>query len=698
MFNRTSSVVSMPKSTVSESTQLSTTSLVDFEVEGEFFHSSSKSFWDYKHNWFNIFENATLEHLFRLQHFTLNRKGVLISCFVGTIVQAVLLLLYLAAGNWRMVSFSMPAVLTFATCLAYVIYVNEVAHMQVVCGAIPVISQVVNAIQGYFESDDQVMNSKVYIFVIIYSVGLTAYFHSIYSTWFFGSLAIAGVTLGLFTIKYTGRLWTMSASDTIMPPGALLLCILLMFCFAFKYQDAALRDIFVHDLRKQIINSILIKRLGSLEHAIKNSHDIDEDTQNYLLKSFATSEVANTLNTIHKNELDINLSISISKAASMRSVQSEHFDEDGLESLPITSVNSASFYSSAFSASLHERAVWEERAPYTEEEMWSLASFFTENVFNMNIFTMDRRFGPHKTLSFATYYILQTKELISLFGLPPKLLTQFLSNVEKNYLDNPYHNSLHACEVLLLMTSMLESVSLKVQVGPVELLACFIASVIHDIRHPGRNSTFIVTSQHELAWVYNDRSVLENHHAAVGLAVLEAKDCNFLSHLAPSQLNLIRQIIIELVLATDMQEHFRIVKEFDENIHSVTGHSQSHERKSKDLLLILRVAIKLADVGHVFKANSVTVEWTKRINMEFFAQGDDEKRLSLPVSPFCDRTNKNIPKSQIGFLQYVVHPLLKLWAEYTSNSDLLVYFDENLTYWKILQESGELHHARGQLI
>ena len=45
-----------------------------------------------------------------------------------------------------------------------------------------------------------------------------------------------------------------------------------------------------------------------------------------------------------------------------------------------------------------------------------------------------------------------------------------------------------------------------------ELLAAVLAAVVHDVEHTGTTNNFHVQSGSELALLYNDRSVLENHH------------------------------------------------------------------------------------------------------------------------------------------------------------------------------------------
>jgi len=51
---------------------------------------------------------------------------------------------------------------------------------------------------------------------------------------------------------------------------------------------------------------------------------------------------------------------------------------------------------------------------------------------------------------------------------------------------------------------------------------------------------------------------------------------------------------------------------------------------------------------------------------EFFRQGDEEKRLGLDVSPLCDRNVASVGSSQIGFIDFIVHPLWETWAELVS--------------------------------
>lgn len=47
-----------------------------------------------------------------------------------------------------------------------------------------------------------------------------------------------------------------------------------------------------------------------------------------------------------------------------------------------------------------------------------------------------------------------------------------------------------------------------------QVLSALIAAAVHDANHPGRSSAFVIKTRHPLAILYNDMSVLENHHAS----------------------------------------------------------------------------------------------------------------------------------------------------------------------------------------
>jgi hypothetical protein len=54
------------------------------------------------------------------------------------------------------------------------------------------------------------------------------------------------------------------------------------------------------------------------------------------------------------------------------------------------------------------------------------------------------------------------------------------------------------------------------------------------------------------------------------------------------------------------------------------------------------------------------LNWTERLITEFYAQGDRERELGLPVTPMLDRSKPTpLPKFQAGFINAIVLPLYK---------------------------------------
>lgn len=116
------------------------------------------------------------------------------------------------------------------------------------------------------------------------------------------------------------------------------------------------------------------------------------------------------------------------------------------------------------------------------------------------------------------------------------------------------------------------------------------------------------------------------------------------------------------------------------------------------------MGLKCADIGHTSKSQELHLEWTRRVTNEFFnqvkkkkkfdtqfkvmnppqsLQGDREKSLNLPVSAFMDRNNQDIPKSQCGFISYLVTPLYAAWTqEFPSTQLCAEQLEKNLKYWK----------------
>ena len=94
-------------------------------------------------------------------------------------------------------------------------------------------------------------------------------------------------------------------------------------------------------------------------------------------------------------------------------------------------------------------------------------------------------------------------------------------------------------------------------------------AIIHDVDHPGRNSAYLCNSGSDLAILYNDTTVLENHHCALGFKLTHSDArVNILAGLEPEVYKSVRSGLIDVVLATDMSKHFLHVNKFVSQIQT----------------------------------------------------------------------------------------------------------------------------------
>ena len=57
----------------------------------------------------------------------------------------------------------------------------------------------------------------------------------------------------------------------------------------------------------------------------------------------------------------------------------------------------------------------------------------------------------------------------------------------------------------------------------------------------------VLSSDSELALMYNDESVLENHHLAVGFKLLHEDNCDIFQNLSKRQRQSLRKLVIDMV-------------------------------------------------------------------------------------------------------------------------------------------------------
>ncbi|PNW71675.1 hypothetical protein CHLRE_16g664200v5 [Chlamydomonas reinhardtii] len=331
-------------------------------------------------------------------------------------------------------------------------------------------------------------------------------------------------------------------------------------------------------------------------------------------------------------------------------------------------------------------------------------------------------------LSVTGFFIIQRAGLIRRFKLNPVVLARFLRCVESGYVNTPYHNSTHAADVLQMLHVIIHNAQLHVHyLDELGLLAMYFAAVIHDFGHPGLTGDFLVNTSDQLALRYNDRSPLENHHCAAAFTLMRRPEFGLLAPLSAAERSSFRKQVIELVLATDMKQHFSILSHFN-TVHRLAAYSQQQQaqpaatpqppgtmltktptlqrRSSGDLRevvvsggpdtvappkplddtersLSLQVALKCADISNLGRELECYKRWVALLEEEMFLQGDKERELGISISPLCDRTKVGVSKSQTGFFDFVALPLVHAMSSaFPGAAKLNRFFLDNYNYWK----------------
>ncbi|KAJ3229324.1 High affinity cAMP-specific 3',5'-cyclic phosphodiesterase 7A [Chytriomyces hyalinus] len=263
-------------------------------------------------------------------------------------------------------------------------------------------------------------------------------------------------------------------------------------------------------------------------------------------------------------------------------------------------------------------------------------------------------------LYYLSMHLLQYYGLIEHFNIDIEVAKTFFREVEANYRNLSYHNSYHAADVLQTVNLLLLSDPQMAQnFTKLEILAACIASAVHDVDHPGVNNNYLIQSSHPLAILYNDLSVLEYHHASKAFEIMQKPQTNIFAKFPADQKRDVRKQMINMVIATDMSQHFTYINKLKSKISAAALKLQ----EAADRALVLDMAIKCADLNNPAKSLESCKSWCYRIMEEFFQQGDRERLNGLNVSMFMDRKDTNIPKCQIGFIDILVAPLFESWSQ-----------------------------------
>ncbi|KAF8000347.1 hypothetical protein HF325_005276 [Metschnikowia pulcherrima] len=242
--------------------------------------------------------------------------------------------------------------------------------------------------------------------------------------------------------------------------------------------------------------------------------------------------------------------------------------------------------------------------------------------------------------------------------------------------------------------------------SPLQSLGLLVAALGHDVGHPGVTNAFMIKYHSPTSQLFGERSVLELFHASVFVnKILEVNWPSLLksetSYDSKASL-LLKTLIINSILATDMAEHF-------EYISKLKGLSLSlAEQSNERVKLICSLLIKCADISNVTRPLRVLSQWALVLSQEFSEVETLENAIKRGDSLFGDVSYEPLPtnldnilnmypdlhKGQIFFIQTFAEGLfssiVKHFPELQYTADLI---EENNQFWLRRVEQLQKHDS-----
>ena len=331
-----------------------------------------------------------------------------------------------------------------------------------------------------------------------------------------------------------------------------------------------------------------------------------------------------------------------------------------------------------------------------EDHLDSFADIRSPGGFN--IFEFSEIVGRKYALPTLAYKVFDDLHLLSC--VEKYKFINFMKEIQKGYINNPYHNDLHACEVLLITNIFLTNGQFIeiLELDKIDIFSTLIAAIVHDFKHPGLTNNFLQATKDPKAITYNDKSILENYHISECFKLISMENTNLLSKFTENEYKIIRKRMINLVLATDMTMHNTQIQELKslvetKEIKGWTNNTFLLDRSTPEALfqsrqVVLNCILHAADLSNPVRGEVVCRELGARVFEETFAQGEREKALGLPCSFNCDVSTTDVTSGQVGFYNFFVLPFYESLAKISPA--LLTLTDNihvNITQWTQLKQT-----------
>ncbi|KAL0266649.1 UNVERIFIED_CONTAM: hypothetical protein PYX00_009137 [Menopon gallinae] len=234
-------------------------------------------------------------------------------------------------------------------------------------------------------------------------------------------------------------------------------------------------------------------------------------------------------------------------------------------------------------------------------------------------------------------------------------LLTFIMTARVTYRDLPYHNWAHAFSVAHFSFVLMHHLQLirRCLITEVEGAAFFISALCHDLDHRGTTNSFQIIANNSLAYLYgSEGSILERHHFSTTLRILNTDNCNLFENFTVPQYARVVNLIRDMIVATDMNQHLQILPEQRKAISLGTY----EPGKKYHRFLLTSLMMTCCDLNDQVKGWIYCRDVAEKISLEFFNQGDMEKEMGRTPVDMMDRDRAFIPRVQLNFVNDICVP------------------------------------------
>ncbi|CAM5101714.1 unnamed protein product [Eretmochelys imbricata] len=263
-------------------------------------------------------------------------------------------------------------------------------------------------------------------------------------------------------------------------------------------------------------------------------------------------------------------------------------------------------------------------------------------------------------------------------------LCRFTMSVKKNYRRVPYHNWKHAITVAHCMYAILQNN--QGLFTDLERKGLLVACLCHDLDHRGYSNSYLQKFDHPLAALYST-STMEQHHFSQTVAILQLEGHNIFSKLSSSEYEQVLEIIRKAIIATDLALYFGNRKQLEE-LHQTGALNLKNQAHRDRMIGLMMTACDLCSVTKLWPVTRLTAN---DIYAEFWAEGDEMRKIGIQPIPMMDRDKKDeVPQGQIGFYNAVAIPCYTTLTQiFPPAGPLLRACRENLKQWEKLTQGEE---------